>query len=505
MEMEERFEAEVLELLPDAVVWVKPVWNETGAITDFTFVYANKRGNELIGHPKGALQGLSVLRDCVGGTKSCRENFENFLQVYQTGQAQEFCFTSEYSGLTIETQRRPFKGGVLSHTRDRDEVRQAEEKVAESQRQLQSIIDNSPIGIVVYRAVRDESGTITDFQIISYNDRSNQMMGYTNKDREQYGFRKLLQELSEGADQYFPWYVDVVEKGVSMDREQYVQRTGRWLALSVRKLDDGFQGMLTDITDLKCAQFQLEKYVEELKRSNRNLEEFAYAASHDLKEPVRKIHFFSERIKASLGNRLLPEEERYFERMQMASQRMSSLIDDLLAYSEVSHRVHRTDPVDMNQLINQVLSDLDLEMEQRGATVTVDHLFTVYGHQRQLQQAFQNLISNALKYSKPDVPPRIHITCRKVQGKDIGLPLTAEEQQHVYYCLAVSDNGIGFDQADAERIFNVFTRLHGMAEYRGTGIGLSIVRKVILNHGGHIKAESEPGKGSTFYVYLPES
>ena len=272
-----------------------------------------------------------------------------------------------------------------------------------------------------------------------------------------------------------------------MDREQYVERTGRWLALSVRKLDDGFQGMLTDITDLKSAQLQLEKYVEELKRSNSNLEEFAYAASHDLKEPVRKIHFFSERIKAALGNRLSPEEERYFERMQMASQRMSSLIDDLLAYSELGQRGRRADPVDMNQLIGQVLNDLDLEIEQRGAVINVDHLFTIQGHQRQLQQAFQNLIGNALKYSKPGAPPRIHVTCRKVLGKDTGLRLSQEECQQTYYCIAVSDNGIGFNATRSGR----------------KGVGLESMRERIEALGGRFLVESGPGEGTQVIAELP--
>jgi len=502
--MEERFAAEVLELLPDAVAWVKPVWNEAGAIADFEFGYANKRGSEVIQHPKGELKGLRVLRDKVPDSERCQANFDSFLQVYRTGQVQVHTLITAHSQQNIDTIRRPFKGGVLSHVRDTELQQHANQRIQESQAQLQAIIDNSPIGIVVYKALRDEKGTIYDFRVISNNERSNQLMGYTQGEREQQGFRRLLEGLGTSASQFFPWYVDVVEKGVPMDREQYIERTGRWLVLSVRKLGDGFQGMLTDITDLKHAQLQLEKYIEELKRSNRNLEEFAYAASHDLKEPVRKIHFFSERIKAALHDRMSAEEKRFFERMQMASQRMSTLIDDLLTYSEVSQRTRQFEEVNLNQLINQVLSDLDLEIEQKGATIEVDALFTIKGHARQLQQVFQNLVGNALKYSKPGVPPHIHIACQKVMGKELDLPLTHEELHQQYYCVRVCDNGIGFEQKDAERIFNVFTRLHGMAEYKGTGIGLSIVRKVILNHGGHIKAEGAPGQGATFCVYLPE-
>ena len=200
---------------------------------------------------------------------------------------------------------------------------------------------------------------------------------------------------------------------------------------------------------------------------------------------------------------MTPEVSRYFERMEGASNRMGTLIDDLLTYSQVSKRPSTIEDVNLNQLIDQVLEDLDLEIEDKEAVVTVDKLFTMRGHQRQLQQAFQNLISNALKYSKPGVVPQVNISYRKVVGKETGLHLSAEEWEKEFYCISIQDNGIGFEQADAERIFNVFTRLHGMAEYKGTGIGLSIVRKVIENHNGYIWATSQLGQGATFYILLP--
>lgn len=242
---------------------------------------------------------------------------------------------------------------------------------------------------------------------------------------------------------------------------------------------------------------------QELQRSNKNLEDFAYAASHDLKEPIRKIHFFANRLKESLGENMQPAEKAYFERMELAAQRMNTLIDDLLMYSEVSLTAITKEKVDMNELIEQVLSDLDLEVEQKGASIQRDQLFTISGYRRQLQQAFYNLIANSLKYGKPNVPAVVKISCSKVEGKHIELNLTEEERAKAYYQLTIADNGIGFKQADAERIFNVFTRLHGNAEYRGTGVGLSIVRKVIENHHGFIWAESEPEVGSRFYILLP--
>jgi PAS domain S-box-containing protein len=248
---------------------------------------------------------------------------------------------------------------------------------------------------------------------------------------------------------------------------------------------------------------ELESLNGELKRSNSNLQQFAYAASHDLKEPVRKIHFFSERLKDSLGERLQETEKQYLQRMELASKRMSTLIDDLLTYSEVSHKPVLDQDVDLNLILDCVLSDLDLEVEQKGATIQRAKLFTIKGQRRQMQQAFQNLISNAIKYSKPDAPPVVRITCSKVKGADAGLQLVSDQQAKEFYQVTIMDNGIGFDRTDADRIFNVFTRLHGLAEYKGSGIGLSIVRKVIENHNGHVWAESQPGEGATFKILLP--
>ena len=261
---------------------------------------------------------------------------------------------------------------------------------------------------------------------------------------------------------------------------------------------------ITDISKNKLLQLQLEKAVDELRRSNQNLEDFAYAASHDLKEPIRKINFFGDRLKSLLGDRMNDAEKATFDRMDMATRRMTTLIDDLLSYSQLSVRPKVLDEVDLEKVVRTVLEDLDLEMEARKAVVQVGSLATVRGNFRQLQQVFQNLIGNALKYSQPGSTPQINIDCKTIRAEDAGLLRSEEELHHEFYVISVKDNGIGFEQSDAERIFNVFTRLHGNAEYKGTGIGLSIVRKVIENHKGFVTAESAPGRGSVFQVFLPK-
>ncbi|MGZ5255859.1 MAG: ATP-binding protein, partial [Flavitalea sp.] len=286
--------------------------------------------------------------------------------------------------------------------------------------------------------------------------------------------------------------------------QYYLEHTGKWLELTISKMDDEHLiHIFTDVTPIKESQLQVERTVEELRKSNQNLEEFAYAASHDLKEPIRKIHFFSDRIRTTMGERMNDEEKRSFERMELASKRMNSLIDDLLTYSKISIRPTTLESVDLNQLVDQVLSDLDLEIDQRSASIRIEKLCTIQGHHRQLQQAFQNLLANSLKYGRAGVKVEINIRYKEVFGKDTGLSLSTIHKEKPYHLIEIVDNGIGFDPEDSERIFNVFTRLHGNAEYKGTGVGLSIVRKVIENHNGFITAHGEPGKGSVFSIYFP--
>jgi light-regulated signal transduction histidine kinase (bacteriophytochrome) len=271
-----------------------------------------------------------------------------------------------------------------------------------------------------------------------------------------------------------------------------------------------FIGSVLDITAQKTAIQKIEQTVDErtrelaqaneslqvinkeLQRSNQNLEEFAHAASHDLKEPIRKIHFFTHQLREQLSGHLKEAETRSFSRIENATQRMGNLIDDLLLYSHVSQRPHQTEAVDLNEKVQRVLEDLELDIEEKKAVVHVGKLPVVQGYRRQLQQLFQNLISNALKYSKADVPPHIDITAGEVI-----------ENNKLYHQIALKDNGIGFAQEYANKIFQMFTRLHGKAEFSGTGVGLSIAKKVVENHNGFIHVESIPAQGSTFTVLLP--
>lgn len=273
-------------------------------------------------------------------------------------------------------------------------------------------------------------------------------------------------------------------------------------------------GIAQDVTEQKLFEEEMARQVKErtaelesknkeLERSNANLEEFAHAASHDLKEPVRKIHFFTDRLKTQLEDRLNLDELQTFNRIENSTQRMSALIDDLLTYSHVSQKQLEKEEIDLNLKLQKVLDDLELDIQQKQAIIHVGELPVLKGYRRQIQQLFQNLISNGLKYGKPGTPPEINITGSTVVGKDVPLFLNEEELHKKFYCIQVTDKGIGFEQEEAERIFMMFQRLHGRSEYPGTGIGLSIAKKVVENHGGKIIAHGEPGVGATFSIYFP--
>ncbi|HEX7974476.1 MAG TPA: ATP-binding protein, partial [Anaerolineales bacterium] len=261
-------------------------------------------------------------------------------------------------------------------------------------------------------------------------------------------------------------------------------------------------GTNTDIEDRKQAETALEQAAEEVQQyaarlveTNRDLQDFAFIASHDLQEPLRKVQAFGERLSARCGPQLGEEGHDYLDRMTNAASRMQSMITDLLAYSRVTTKTRPFTLVDLEQVAQGVLSDLEVEIERSQGQVALDRLPTVEADPVQIRQLLQNLIGNALKFHRPDSPPRV-----KVSGETLS---PAGPAGSTMVQIRVEDNGIGFDEQFAERIFQPFQRLHGRSEYEGTGIGLAICRKIVERHAGKITVESKPGQGATFIVTLP--
>ncbi|UTA48505.1 ATP-binding protein [Simiduia sp. 21SJ11W-1] len=251
----------------------------------------------------------------------------------------------------------------------------------------------------------------------------------------------------------------------------------------------------------------LELYAQELSRSNRELQSFAFVASHDLQEPLRKIRAFGDRLQDRYSDQL-GDGKDYVERMQNAASRMSKLIEDLLAFSRVSTRRKPFEQVDLQSTVAEVLDDLQFKIEETNAQIKVDPLPTISADPMQMGQLFLNLIGNALKFIEPQRQPVIHITAAETRlhfaGQEPGEILTDATGNDVPAIeIAVQDNGIGFDEQFLDKVFNAFQRLHAREAYEGTGIGLAICRRIVERHGGTITANSIPGEGATFIVVLP--
>lgn len=260
-------------------------------------------------------------------------------------------------------------------------------------------------------------------------------------------------------------------------------------------------GCIVDITSIKQVRNQLMEKVEELNRSNGDLEQFAYVASHDLQEPLRKIVSFGERLEKRGKDTLDAEMGMYLDRILNATRRMQSMISNLLEFSRLTRTQQGFEKTDLNSIARGVLSDLELLIRQKDAVIEFNELPTIETIPSQMAQLFQNLLSNSLKFTNDEVQPIITVMADELDPSEqlnYGLP-----SSRAYVRLTFSDNGIGFDDDDASRIFTIFQRLRGRSEYEGAGIGLSVCKKVVENHGGIIMASGQPGVGSTFTIILP--
>lgn len=249
---------------------------------------------------------------------------------------------------------------------------------------------------------------------------------------------------------------------------------------------------LVDNSEHWEAHQTLEHVVEELERKNRELQDFAYVASHDLQEPLRKIRMFADRLTAKYADALDQTGLDYLQRMNRASRRMAKLIEDLLSYSRVTTRARPFQEVDLENAATTACSNLEARIEETRGEVTVQGLPTIEADPNQMVQLLQNLIGNGLKFHREGLAPRVTVQGRVLQTED-------GKQCEI----TVQDNGVGFPPEYSKRIFMPFQRLHGRSEYEGTGIGLALCRKIVKRHGGSLTAESEPGQGARFVVTLP--
>ena len=284
-------------------------------------------------------------------------------------------------------------------------------------------------------------------------------------------------------------------------------RTRFWGSIILTALHDdqgkviAFSKVTRDLTERKTAEDAMKKKNDELEAKNQELASFAYVASHDLQEPLRKIQTFLSRIQEMEAGGLSERSADFFKRIMSASERMQTLIDDLLAYSRTSTDKRPSEIVDLNELVRDVVREMADTVNEKKAIVEIKQLPKINGVSFQLRQLFTNLFSNALKFSKAEQAPHIVVASRDTnQAEARSLGLAGKSYTHIW----IKDSGIGFEQQYNKKIFEIFQRLHGRSEYSGTGIGLAICKKIVENHQGVITAEGEKDVGATFHIYLPQ-
>jgi PAS domain S-box-containing protein len=273
---------------------------------------------------------------------------------------------------------------------------------------------------------------------------------------------------------------------------------------ALRQSEERYRHLSADLEErVKSRTQDLSQANADLKRSNDNLQQFAYVASHDLQEPLRKIQSFSTLLTQQLEGQLNEPAKDHLQRITAAGARMSTLIKDLLSYSRISTRQQAFGLVSLESIVAGVLTTLELAISQSGAQINVAALPVIRGDESQLSQLFQNLLTNAIKFVIPGQSPQIQISYFQRPLSELPSGIKPGIESPMYHQINVKDAGIGFDEKYADRIFQVFQRLHGKNEYAGTGVGLAICQRVVENHGGVITASSQPGQGATFSVYLP--
>lgn len=377
---------------------------------------------------------------------------------------------------------------------------------------LVQINDSALSGIAAYKAVRapgpdGQPGPIIDFVYDSFNRRAEELTGLNATDIVGKRILDLFPQLATNG--MFDKWVTLVETGKPLryTNVDTTQGTDLWYDTQAVKWGDGFIQSYIDISASVTYQRSLEQANQVLRQANENLQQFAYVASHDLQEPLRKIVTICGLLIEQFTPVLGVEGNDLLLRVHRSAQRMMVLVKDLLAYSRLATPELTREPVDLNQVLHDVLADFDQLVLERRAVIHADELPTLLADRRQLQQLLQNLLSNAIKYVPIGTAPEIRIRSTQ-HARETLAPLLATNDNQLsapaYYELTITDNGIGFRPEYRERIFGTFQRLHSAnGPYEGTGIGLAIVKRVAENHGAFVVADSEEGKGATFRVFWP--
>jgi PAS domain S-box-containing protein len=478
---EERF-AKAFHSSPDAIV--------ISRLSDGLILDVNEGWITMFGQEPNEILGRTSTELGVYVNPDDRKAAVNLLQ--ETGNLRDFEIqvrrkSGEIRQASLSAERLEIGGTkcLLTVIRDITERKLAEQALRESEERFHSLADSMPQ--LVWTA-------LPDGRVDYYNQRHQEYREIKQVDGAAWEWAPVLhpQDLQRTTD---AWNHAVATGAIYQVEHRVRMADGsyRWhLSRGIPMLDEKggilrWFGTATDIHDLKQAEEQLQQYADQLERSNRELEQFAFMASHDLQEPLRKIEMFGDLL-LERAESLNDRERTYVGRIRNAAGRMRDMVEGLLQLARVTMQGQPFVPVDLAATASEVLHDLEAQIRRVNGKVELDSLPTVEGDPLQLRQLMQNLIGNALKYHPPETPPEVKV-----------YSTTSMEKIHIH----VEDKGIGFDQGDAERVFQPFLRLVGRSQYEGSGIGLAICRRIVERHGGQITARSKPGSGTTFTFSLP--
>ena len=372
--------------------------------------------------------------------------------------------------------------------REVEERVRTEEALRDSEQRYEALFENMLDGFAHCRMLY-EAGEPVDFVYLSVNPAFGRLTGLSGVAGRR--VTEMIPGIRESNPELFEVYERVVSTGVAEGFETHLQGLGRWLRISAYRPRRGeFAAVFDDVTERRRAADALESTLADLRRSNADLEQFAYVASHDLQEPLRMVSSFTQLLAQRYRGKLDADADDFIGFAVDGAGRMQTLIGDLLAYSRVGTGGRPPTATDSRAAVGAALENLAVSIEETGALVTCEELPVVVVDETQLVMVFQNLIGNAIKFHRKGEPPRVHVSAGR-EGQA--------------WAFRVRDNGIGIGPEYRTRLFTIFQRLHTRDEYPGSGIGLVSCKRVVERHGGRIGFESEPGAGSTFYFTLPET
>ncbi|WP_082146706.1 ATP-binding protein [Halostagnicola sp. A56] len=448
---------------------------------EWEFTYVNERAAEILGLDENELLGTNIWETF--SEKQGTEFEERYREALSTQESVSFEAYYPPHDSWYEEHVHPSETGLSVYFQDITERTEARRKLHEREQQLSALMDNVPG--MVYRC-RNERGWPMEF----VSDACRSLSGYDPSALEE-GTIVWGEDVVVEADRESVWdHVQTAVDGPGTFSETYRIETAegerRWVRDHGRIVADEsererwIEGIISDVTERKRLETELEA-------SNERLEQFAYAASHDLQEPLRMVARYGQLLEDRYADRLDEDGKAFLEFAVDGAERMKEMIDGLLEYSRVETAGEPLEPVDLEDVVAETMADIQLKVDESDAEITVDELPAVSGDVSQLRQVFQNLFENAIEYSGEE-PPRVHVTADRTGSN---------------WTISVRDEGIGLDEASHDRIFEVFNRLHSGDEYDGTGIGLALCKRIVERHGGDIWVESNSDGGSTFSFTLP--